>query len=151
MEIQQLALLLTTQDLNDLARKHFPDDLPVEKLEFQLAPEGVQVTGEFPLFLPVNFTTLWELGIRQGKVTARLANIRAFGLPGTVFKSMVLKLIAENAAKVDGLQCDNDLIILDVERMLAREGVPLRANLQAIRCQAGSILVTAGKPTTASP
>lgn len=151
MEIQQLTLLVTDQDLNELARKHLPDDLPVEKLEFKLTTEGLQVTGEFPVFVPVNFTTVWELGIRQGKVTARLATLRAFGLPGAVFKSMVLKLIAESVKTVPGLECDNDLVIADVERLAASEGATVRANLQSIRCQAGSMIVQAGPKPAVGP
>jgi hypothetical protein len=147
MEIQQLALVVTDRDLNDLARKHFPDDLPIEKLDLQLTPEGLSVSGEFPLFVPVNFHTLWELGVRQGKVTARLVNLRAFGLPATVFKSMVLKGIAEAARKVQGLECDADFIIADVDRLAAREGVTLRSNLQTIRCEAGKMVVTSGLTT----
>ena len=37
-------------------------------------PEGVHVSGEFPLFVPVSFKCLWELGVRQGKLAGeRLA------------------------------------------------------------------------------
>jgi hypothetical protein len=114
-------------------------------VEFQITPEGLAVTGEFPLFVPVNFQTLWELGVRQGKVTARLVNMRAFGLPATVFKSMVLKVIAEAARKVTGLESDNDQVIADVDQLAAEEGVTLRCNLQTIRCLTGSLVVTAGK------
>ena len=40
---------------------------------------------------------------------------------------------------------DNDLVTVDVDRLAAREGVVLRSNLQTIHCQAGSLVVTAGK------
>jgi hypothetical protein len=143
MEIQQLALVLTEQDLNALVDKHLTDDVPVEKIEMRLSTTGLQVKGEFPLFVNVRFETAWELGIRQGKVTARLDHLKAFGLPVNVFRSMVVKFIAEAAKRIDGLECDNDVIIADIDRLAAREGIQLQSNLRSIECQDGRIVVKA--------
>ena len=145
MEIQQLALVLTEQDLNALVQKHLTDDLPVEQLEMRLSSAGLQVTGEFPLFVNVRFETAWELGVRQGKVTCRLVHLKALGLPANVFRSMVVKFIAEAARKIDGLDCDNDVIIADLDRLAAREGIQLQSNLRSIECQDGRIVITASR------
>src|SRR5260370_36414069 len=99
MESQALRLLVTEQDLNDLLAKHLPDDQRLENLKVRIAPEGVTVTGEYPLFVRVAFETLWEPGTQAGKVTARLAGLKAMGLPATVFKGTVLKAIEEAVQK----------------------------------------------------
>jgi hypothetical protein len=145
MEIQALTLFITEQDLNDLAARHQPDDSPVEDLRFRVTAEGLHISGEYPLFLKVTFETLWELGIRDGHVTARLARLKALGLPITVFKSMLLKLVQEAAGKGDWLHVEDETIIVNLDRWLVKEGVPLRTNLSAIRCQEQSLVVVAGR------
>jgi hypothetical protein len=148
MEIEALTLRVTEKDLNDLAARHLPDDQPVEELRFRLTPEGLHATGEYPLFLRVTFETVWELGVRGGDVTARLARFKALGLPVPVFKSVLLKILKEAAAKEDWLQFEgDDQVVVKVDRMLELEGVPLRTNLTAIRCQDGSLVVEARSPS----
>src|SRR5436305_1336390 len=99
MEIKRLELLLTDQDLNDLAREHLPKDSPVEDLEISIVSEGVSVKGVFQVFVPVSFEVLWELGIEQGKPVARLVKFRTMGMPVNVLKSLVMSKIAEAAKK----------------------------------------------------
>jgi hypothetical protein len=145
MEILQLALVLTDQDLNQLARKHLPKDFSVENLQFQLSPEGIHVMGEFPLFVPVSFSTLWQLGVRESKVIARLERINAFGLPVTVFRSMILKMIGDSVRKLKWLEHNDEVVIVDVDQLAAKEGVPLSSNLRSIECQVGTMMVRAGR------
>jgi hypothetical protein len=144
MEIQQLALVLTEQDLNALVHKHLTDDVPVEKIVIRLSSAGLHVTGEFPLFVNVRFESRWELSAHQGKVTARLVHLKAIGLPVNVFRSMVVKFIAEAAKRIDGVECENDVIIADIDRLAAREGIRLQSNLRSIECQDGRIVVKGG-------
>jgi hypothetical protein len=146
MEIQALRLLVTEKALNDLAVRHLPDDQPVEELRFRLTPEGLQVSGEYPLFLRVSFETQWELGVRDGDITARLTRFKALGLPVPVFKSALLKIIKDAVGKEDWLRFDgDDTILVLVDRLLAEQGIPLRTNLSAIRCQEGSLVLEAGE------
>jgi hypothetical protein len=144
MEIQALTLRVSEKSLNDLAARHLPEDQPVEELRFRLTPEGLHITGEYPLFLKVAFETRWELGVRAGRVTARLASLKALGLPVAIFKSVLLKLVHEAAGHEDCLQLEDETFIFDVDRWLAAEGIPLRTNLMAIRCQEQSLIVLAG-------
>jgi hypothetical protein len=144
MEIQALTLTLTDQDLNDLAARHLPDDLPVEDLRFRLSREGLDISGEYPLFLRVSFETHWELAIRAGQVTARLAHVKTFGLPVPMAKGMLFGILRETLAKKDWLELDGDnTVMLNVDRWLEHEGVPLRTNLTGIQCLDGSMLVNA--------
>jgi hypothetical protein len=143
MELQALKLLVTEQDLNDLLKKYLPDE-PLENVRIRIAPEGVYVSGEYPLFVRVAFETLWEPGTQAGKVIARLTKLKAAGIPGTPFKNMVIEAIKHAVQKENWVAFDADAIVLDVDRLLAGEGIQAKTNLRAVRCQAGTLLIEAG-------
>jgi hypothetical protein len=146
MEIQTLRLLVNEKDLNELLAEHMPDDQPLENLTIRVASNGVTVSGEYPLFVRVAFETLWEPGIQAGKVTARLAGLKAMGLPATVFKGTVFKAIEEAVQKEPWLAFDADTIVVDVDALLAGEGIPVKTNLTTVRCQAGLLVIESAAP-----
>jgi hypothetical protein len=151
MEIQALTLAVSEKDLNDLAARHMPEALPLEELRFRLTADGLQVSGEYPLFLRVTFETHWQLGVRDGDVTARLVRFKALGLPVPVFKSVLLKLLKEAARKEDWVHFDgDDTVVVRVDRMLEGEGFPLRTNLCSIRCHDQGLVVEARAPGLAA-
>jgi hypothetical protein len=143
MEIQALRLLLTEQDLNELVARHLADDLPLEKLQLRLAPEGLYISGEYPLLVRVGFETLWALEIQQGKLLARLASLKAMGLPATVFKSTVLKAIEDAVETQHWMAFEDDCIMVDLDRLLAEHDIPLKTNLNAVQSQHGRLLIVA--------
>src|SRR5690242_10143449 len=102
MEIHSLRVSISEQDLNRLAAQQLKDQA-IEDISFQVAPEGVRIKGVYPLFINVKFETHWELGLQAGKITARLVSMRAFGVPGNVFKSAIMKFVADAAEKHDWL------------------------------------------------
>jgi len=144
MEIHALKISFTEQDVNALARNKLPKDSPVEKLEVRLAPEGATVKGVYPMFVNVNFEAQWELGVRDGKLSARLASLRAMGMPGNIFKSALMKIIAEAAKKNDGVTVEDDTILADLDKMLAEDGISAGTHLKSVVCQAGLIVIEAG-------
>jgi hypothetical protein len=50
------------------------------------------------------------------------------------------------AANQDGIEIDGETVLIDPGRLLAAEGVTVRANLTAVRCQPGGAVVEAGPP-----
>jgi hypothetical protein len=141
MEILSLKAAVTEQDLNDLLRKHGPKIEPVEDLKIRIAPEGLYVEGVYPLLVNVKFEALWELSVESGKVAARLANLRALGIPASLFRTTVLKLIAEAVKSDDWLEVDHETVRVDVDRLLLKEGLTARTNLRAVSCQSGTLLL----------
>jgi len=144
MDILALRATISEQDLNDLAKRHLPSNLPVEELRFEVIPEGLRIRGEYPLLVQVKFETLWELSVREGKVLARLVQLRTLGMPMGPLKGMVLNLLASYVPKEEWLKMEADAVLVDVEQFLGREGLQARLNLSAVRCQAGSIQIEAG-------
>jgi hypothetical protein len=144
MEIHALKVTITEQDLNDLAKKHLPKDQPVEELRLAISPEGVSIRGEYPLFVPVAFETVWELSVRDRHVFLRLTRFRAMGMPVSAFRGLVMNIFSTLARKEKWVHVQDDCVRLDVEGMLASEGLPTQANLRTIRCEAGRFIVEAG-------
>jgi hypothetical protein len=143
MEIHSLKVTLSEQDLNGLLQRHVPRDQPVEDLTVRLAPEGVYVKGVYPLFINVSFETLWALAAQGGKITARLAQLKAMGMPGNVFKSALLKVIADATRTEEWMTIAGDTVVIDVERMLEEHGVVGRTNLRSVTCQEGNLVLEA--------
>jgi hypothetical protein len=146
MEIHVLRMSISDKDLNDLIDKHLRQDQPVDELKVQISSDGVRLKGVYPLFVNVSFETHWELGVRGGKATARLAGFRALGIPGNIFKSAILKLVADAAHRHPGLEIDNDTVVLDLERLCQENGLTARINLTGVTCQDGILLLEAGNP-----
>lgn len=145
MEIHALNLVLTEQDLNGLVGKHLPANQPVEDLHVAITPRGVTVTGVYPLFINVRFETRWELRVENNGVAARLGHFKAMGVPGNIFKSAIMKVIEDLAREEPWLRRDGDCLWIDVEAAIVKFALPARLNLKQIDCQAGQLLVFAGK------
>jgi hypothetical protein len=144
MEIQQLKLFLTEQDLNDLARRHIPAEVAVEDLQLHILPEGVQIKGLYQVFVPVTFELLWELAIEQGAVIARLAKFRTTGMPTNVVKSLIVNVLADLAKTEKWLTVKGDIVRADIDCLLQHQGLTTRTHLRLIRCEAGRVVVEGG-------
>ena len=151
MEIQRLQVAVTEQDLHDLAQEHLPQEVAVEDLQIRIQPEGVRIKGVYQVFMPVSFEAVWELGVNQGRPTARLANFRTLGMPANVLKSLIMNVIADAANKVKWLQVEGDKVFVDVDEMLKEHGLNITTRLTAIRCQAGCLTVEGGSNTSGPP
>jgi hypothetical protein len=144
MEIQAFKAVITETDLNGLVQKHLPEDLSLDDVNIQVGPDGITVKGKYQLFINVSFETLWEIGVQSGRLAARLASIRAMGIPGSIFKSAVLKLVGDAAKTEPWITIDKETILVDVDAMLLYNGLPAKTNLTRVICQAGTILLEGG-------
>jgi hypothetical protein len=144
MEIHSLHILLTEQDLNDLAKKHMPKDLPVEDVRLRLSPEGLHVSGVYPFFISVSFETVWHLSADQGKAIAKLTKFRAMGVPGNIFKSAIMKMVDDVAKREPWLHVNGDQLIADPDHACAQYAVAGKTHLKSIIVQTGLMIVEAG-------
>jgi hypothetical protein len=149
MEIQALKLLVTEQDLNDVAARQLPLDEEVRNVRIRLGPEGMYVSGVYRMLVNVAFETLWALQITGGKLTARLADFKALGIPVMLFKSMVMTAVKDAITRNDAVRVDEDVVFVDVDRLLAREGLSVRTNLTGVHCRSGSLVLEAGQGAVA--
>jgi hypothetical protein len=127
--------------LTRIATEALPPDVKVKDVRVHLTPEGAQVTGAYEMFFAVPFETLWELTVRDGKILARLANLKVARLGAAMVKGVLLGILADAAKQVPGLQLDGDTLIVDVDRVLAGRGYVVRTNLKTVQCQAGKLLI----------
>ncbi len=144
MEIHSLHVLVTEQDLNELAKKHLPKDMPVEEVRLRLSPEGVHVSGVYPFFINVKFETIWHLSAEQGRAVAQLTKFRAMGVPGNIFKSAIMKMVEDVAKKEPWIRIAGDQLILDPDQACAHYAVPAKTHLKSIIVQTGLLVIEAG-------
>jgi hypothetical protein len=143
LEIQALKLMVTEQDLNELAAGRLPLDNEVRGLRFRIAPEGVYVSGVYHLFVKVAFETLWEVAVVQGKLTARLSTFKALGVPATLLNNLVMTAVSQAVDGSAAFRVEQQTVLCDVERLLAEEGVAVRTNLTAVNCRDGQMVIEA--------
>jgi hypothetical protein len=152
MEIQALRLLLTEHDLQRLAVEGAGADGVIRGVQVRIAPEGVYVSGVYPTsFLDVPFVTHWQLSVRGGVLAARLAGIQTgngdggldvFGLlgPGAV-RGTIMNVVARAVQGDDSFRVHGETVFVDPDRLAARRGWPLRANLSTICCHVGGLVI----------
>ena|SRR5271165_943079 len=139
MIIHSLKLSLLEQDLNELIRKHMPADQPIEDLKIQLSPQGLVITGVYPMFINVRFETQWSLGLEAGKITAKLDQLKAMGVPGNIFKSAISKMIEDVAKSEEWIQFQGDQLIVDLDAGLAKYAFVTKTNFKVLECRPGLI------------
>jgi hypothetical protein len=145
MEIQTLKLFLAEEEINNLLPRVLPADVPIEDFRIQLMPEGVVVRGEYPtMLLKVPFETLWEVSAVNGRLRATLASVKVAGLAAGMLRGVLLKMIRDVAAQEAGVQVQDESVTVDVERILAAQGVELRVHITAVRSSLHSLVIEAG-------
>ena len=138
MEIRSLTFVATEADLNELASQIFPRIERIRDLRISIVPEGIRVRGTYQQLFGIRFQTLWQVFVSQGKVVARLAELKAGSLSLNFLKTYLLNTIAA-AATV--LELRDETLLFDVNVLLQDKGWPVRTNLTSIRCDYGSLTV----------
>lgn len=141
MEIRSLTFVATEADLNDLASQILPRIERIRDLRIFIVPEGIRASGTYQQLFGIRFQTLWQVSVSQGKVVARLAELKAGPLSLNFLKAYLLDTIAA-AATV--LKLRDETLLFDVNALLQDKGWPLRTNLTSIRCDYGSLTVESG-------
>jgi hypothetical protein len=138
VEIRSLTFVATEADLNELASQIFPRIERIRDLRISIVPEGIRVRGTYQQLFGIRFQTLWQVSVSQGKVVARLAELKAGSLSLNFLKTYLLDTIAA-AATV--LEHRDETLLFDVNALLQDKGWPVRTNLTSIRCDYGSLTV----------
>jgi len=141
VEIRSLTFVATEADLNELASQIFPRIERIRDLRISIVPEGIRVRGTYQQLFGIRFQTLWQVFVSQGKVVARLAELKAGSLSLNFLKTYLLDTIAA-AATV--LELRDETLLFDVNALLQDKGWPVRTNLTSIRCDHGSLTVESG-------
>jgi hypothetical protein len=145
MEIEALRVRVGEKEVNHHLPGVLPPDVPVENLRVQFTPDGVLVQGDYPAFMvKMAFETLWELSVADGAVQARLASVKVAGLPATLLRGVLLKVIRDVTAQQPGLSVREDSLVVEVAEYLRAKNIPVTIRLTAVRCGAGEVVIEAG-------
>jgi hypothetical protein len=146
MEIFALKLAVSEEGVNTLLAEYLPENATVENLRVHIAPEGVHLLGDYPtVFGKVPFETHWEILIVAGQVHARLVALKVSGVPGNMFRKMVLDLIQEVLDSEPGVVLDQETLCINVDTVARSKKVWLQCNLRDVRCEAGRLVLEAGR------
>jgi hypothetical protein len=151
MEIERLTALIRDRDLNDMVGRLLTGDRRVRGIQLRVRPDGVQVVGEFRALVWVGFESLWDVGVDDGRLKARLTAFAVAGVVGrNMVKSALLALIQGALAGARGLRMEGETVWADPEQLLADEGFDIRLNLVAVRPDAGGLIVHCGDTNAVS-
>jgi hypothetical protein len=150
MKVEHLRVLISEDDINQYLPRAVPPDAGVENLHVRIAPEGVFLLGDYPTFLlKMSFETRWEILVAENRVQAKLAAVKVAGLPATMLRGVLLKVIRDATSKEPGITVDGDSVLVDVGGILTARQVPLEIHLTTAQCMAGQMLIEAGAPPIA--
>jgi hypothetical protein len=142
MELRALKLVITDADLNGLVTRHLPKDAPVSNLNLHVVEGAVELTGTYPTrLLNISFHITWEPSIQGKQIAVRMGNIRVAGLPVLLLRGLFLSGFRKVADEVPGAHAEGDTLWLDIDRLLASKGIPLKSNLRSLRCEPGQIII----------
>jgi hypothetical protein len=140
MHLENLRLVVTDADLNALAFRFQPQIDKVRDISVAIVPEGIHVRGIYDAALAIPFDALWEVLVWEGNLAARLGRLKTGFLSLGLVRSYVVSAVA-GTAKAIGRH--GDMLLLDVDALLAAQGVPLQTNLSSIQCHRGSLVIEA--------
>lgn len=145
MEIHALHISVTEDDINSMLAKELAKHQMVKNTRLRVQPEGLKLTGVLHVLFDVAFDSTWMLTVDEGKLVAQLTQLTAAGLSANMLKTTLLRFVAEAARKHDGVHIQGDMIIVDVDRAVARNGFSAKVNLQAVIAADGVIVIEAGQ------
>jgi hypothetical protein len=145
MDVNALELVLTDADLAALVEKHVPADLSIEDLKVTIRPEGLCMQGSYSLLVRVNFECWWIAEVSAGKIRCTISKLKAMGMPAMVFKSAIIKVLADFAKNEFWMAVKGETVVLDPEYLLARYLAPGHLNLKSIVLGEGTATVLAGR------
>jgi hypothetical protein len=138
VEIRSLTFVATEADLNALACQIFPRLDRIRDLRISIIPEGIRASATYQQLFGIRFQTLWQVSVLEGKVVARLEELKAGPLSLGFVKGYLLDAIA---AATTVLELRDETLSFDVNALLQDKGWPVRTNLTSIRCAYGSLTV----------
>jgi hypothetical protein len=140
MKIHALHLQITDSDLAPLVSEISRRAEEIEHLALRLRPEGLILSGQYPtpFGMKVNFDTLWQLEPHGHEIHARLTSIHLSGLNASLFRGMLLPMVAEMIEQEPGLRMEEDVILIDTVALAKSEQVDLEIHWQEIRTGEGS-------------
>ena len=124
--------------MNALACQMFPRLERIRDLRISIIPEGIRASGTYQQLFGIRFQTLWQVSVLEGKVVARLEELKAGPLSLGFVKGYLLDAIA---AATTVLELRDDTLSFDVNALLQDKGWPVRTNLTSICCAHGSLTV----------
>ncbi len=145
MQVHSLKLSITEQELNEWVTALPAGKNSIENLCVRLTSEGIVVSGEYPtLLMRMAFETLWEVKGIGSIVEARLASVKAAGLPATMLRGVVLKTLGDLLAREPSVRVVEESLHIDLSKLTAIQKLHLCIHLTGVQYGPGELIIEAG-------
>ena len=135
MEILQLTLCLTQQDIDQAICKWMPHDGGLKNLSVTIDTGGLEVSGKHGLFT----ITIWlSVTVSNGNPSIKIQRIKT---PLGLGNSKVLETIQDALTGKPCIRMQGETIDIELDALIARGGLSVRTNLSAIHTTAGKIAI----------
>ena len=143
MELNAIELTVTDGDLRAILGKYVCcDELPVSDLEARIGDDGVIVSGKYQAaFLKGAFEATVALRADGQVVLATIADIKALGPVGNLFKGMLMSTLQTKLGDIPGISGDDDAIKCDLAMLLSDRGFAAKLGALEIGCAPGRLTV----------
>jgi hypothetical protein len=141
LELNAIELTITDGDLRAIIDKYVrQDDLPVSDLDAHIGADGVIVRGKYQAaFLKGSFEATVSLAADGQVVLAALADLKALGPVGNMFKGTLTSALQKKLGDIPGVSGDKDTIRIDAARLLAERGLAVQVATLEIHCAPGRL------------
>lgn len=143
MELNTIELTITDADLRAVIDQYVPgDDLPVSDLDARIDAAGVVVSGKYQAsFIKGSFEATVSLQAQGQVVGAAIAELKALGPVGNMFKGVLMSGLQKNLGDIPGVSGDKDSIRFDVSQLLADRGFDAKFDSLEMSCNPGRLAV----------
>jgi hypothetical protein len=147
MNILALKVVVTDQELTEMTRRELRNSkAPLKDVTIRFTSEGVQVKGSYHMMMSMPFETQWKVSVEAGRLVLTLGDLKVSGFGAGMMRSVMLQAIAANVPARDAVTVKDDCLILDLDRVLAQNGLNAHTNLRSVRCEEGTMTIEAGTP-----
>ncbi len=109
-------------------------------LEATISAGGVEIRGNYQAaFLKGEFEATISLLADGQVVLATLADLKALGPVGNMFKGVLMSMLQKHLGEIPGITGDDDAIKFDLAVLLADRGFAAKLGTLEIRCAPGRL------------
>ena len=159
MFLENLRLVIEEADLQEMTATWIPADAPVKEIIIKIKPGSLLIGGEMQVSIPIPFMGDKNISVpfqaawipsMQGRLLCLMlkeldANLSGIPLPLKIFRGRALSMIAKQVQTLDGFSMEGEQLLIDLDTILKKKGIPITTNLSSILCEQDRLIILADK------
>ena len=141
MEIRALNLAISQQEIYNALKTAFAE---VKDFALTIDDSGITISGQYPFWVPVPFSTLWVPTVADGNLILTFEVLKVIGINVSDFRGALLKAIANTNQPAIAIGANDTVAILVPQLLSQIKQVKLSFTLQLASTQAGVLILVGG-------